>query len=70
MSPPQLPGFVRSRQGEGLDFPTWDPHVRLDYLFVPTPFVGRISSCEIVKAAPRVREASDHFPLMFDIRED
>ena len=47
----------------GFTFPTWGPHVRLDYLFVPTVFRERVTSCEIFThdAAPA---ASDHYPLI------
>jgi len=47
----------------GLTFPTWQPHVRLDYLFVPSIHTPRVRSCEVV-ATELVREASDHFPLL------
>lgn len=51
----------------GSTFPTWDPHIRLDYLFVPEAFVSRVVGCEVVMdgAAP---EASDHYPLVGDLR--
>jgi exodeoxyribonuclease-3 len=51
----------------GYTFPTWDPHVRLDYLFVPAAFADLVTRCEVVSAAPRAREASDHFPLTGEI---
>lgn len=47
----------------GFTFPTWDPHVRLDYVFVPGREANRIEKCEVLLEAPRVREASDHFPI-------
>lgn len=50
----------------GNTFPTWDPHVRLDYLFVPTRFVPRVTVCA-VGATSRAREASDHFPLVAEV---
>jgi exodeoxyribonuclease-3 len=52
----------------GWTFPTWDPHVRLDYVFVPKAFVERLSACEIVDG-PEAVGASDHFPLLaeFDV---
>ena len=52
----------------GYTFPTWDPHVRLDYAFVPKPFADRILSCHIVGDSPDVKRASDHFPLRIDLR--
>jgi exodeoxyribonuclease III len=50
----------------GYTFPTWDPHVRLDYLFVPQPCVGRVARCQVFSAT-HVREASDHFPLLAEL---
>jgi exodeoxyribonuclease-3 len=47
----------------GLTFPTWRPHVRLDYVFVQAAHRSRLRSCEIVLADPG-RSASDHFPLL------
>lgn len=47
----------------GWTFPTRDPHVRLDYVFVPNAFVDCLRSCEIVDGRDTVG-ASDHFPLL------
>ena len=47
----------------GYTFPTWNPHVRLDYLFVPAGHVARVASCSVAAMGP-VREASDHFPVL------
>ena len=46
----------------GNTFPTWDPHVRLDYLFVPGGFIAGVHACDVV-VRPEARDASDHFPL-------
>jgi exodeoxyribonuclease-3 len=46
----------------GNTFPTWDPHVRLDYLFIPGGFIGSAQAVEIV-VRPEAKDASDHFPL-------
>ena len=54
---------------DGYTFPTWDPHVRLDYLFVPATSAPLVTGCKIVLNAPAVREASDHFPLLSEISE-
>jgi exodeoxyribonuclease-3 len=51
---PDLPGFT---------FPTWEPHVRLDYLFLPSRYASKLVSCEIMDV-PGAREASDHLPLL------
>jgi exodeoxyribonuclease-3 len=47
----------------GLTFPTWDPHVRLDFVFIPRRIVEVLESCEVVDGA-QAREASDHLPLL------
>jgi hypothetical protein len=47
----------------GFTFPAWDPHVRLDYLFLPQRHRDRVVSSEILDTAG-VREASDHLPLL------
>lgn len=47
----------------GFTFPTWGPHVRLDYVFVPTVFRDRVTSCEIYKH-DACAAASDHYPLV------
>ena len=49
---------------KGYTFPTWDPHVRLDYVFVPTQFAAQLKTCEVVTHPAAVATASDHFPLM------
>ena len=51
---PAVPGFT---------FPTWDPHVRLDYLFVPERDRRQLVSCDVMDV-PGAREASDHLPLL------
>jgi endonuclease/exonuclease/phosphatase family metal-dependent hydrolase len=50
----------------GHTFPTWSPHVRLDYAFVPTGFANRLRACEVVNG-PGTTEASDHFPLLAEV---
>ncbi len=45
-------------------FPTWDPHLRLDYVFVPAMFADRLTSCEVVREPSEVTTASDHFPVL------
>ena len=46
----------------GYTFPTWDPHVRLDYLFIPGGFIGGVQACDVV-VRPESKDASDHVPL-------
>lgn len=52
---------------EGHTFTTWDPHVRLDYGFVPDAFKGTIQRCEVVRNHASLKEASDHFPLLTEL---
>ena len=52
---------------KGYTFPVWDPHVRLDYLFVPKPFGERMTSCEVMNSAEAAK-ASDHFPLLAQVK--
>jgi exodeoxyribonuclease-3 len=61
----QYVDLFRSLNGAdpGFTFPTWGPHVRLDYFFVPTGALHRVTCCRVVDH-PRVKEASDHLPLL------
>lgn len=53
----------------GYTFPTWDPHLRLDYAFLPARDVARLAVCEVAwTPAQQVREASDHAPLLIEVR--
>ena len=53
----------------GFTFPTWDPHVRLDYVFTPKRYAERIVVCEIVQTPPElIKQASDHAPLLVEVR--
>lgn len=54
-------------EGSAYTFPTWDPHVRLDYVFLPKADAGRLKRCEVMRDVARVKEASDHFPLLSEI---
>lgn len=60
-------GYRLFATDHGYTFPTWDPHVRLDYAFVPTVFKERLTRCEVVREAPGLKAASDHFPLLFEV---
>ena len=53
---------------KGYTFPTWDPHVRLDYVFVPKAFVNLLVKCEVIaEPQERIRAASDHCPLIAEL---
>lgn len=47
----------------GLTLPANDPHVRLDYIFVPLVFANRIAACDVITSAD-ARTASDHLPVL------
>jgi exodeoxyribonuclease III len=47
---------------KGFTFPTWDPHVRLDFVFAPGDLAERVTECDVITASP-AGSASDHFPL-------
>ena len=47
----------------GLTFPTWDPHVRLDFMFLPNRYTSLLTSCEVMDV-PGARDASDHLPVL------
>ena len=49
---------------KGYTFPVWQPHVPLDYVFLPSEYFGHLKSCEVVKHPQTVTDASDHFPLL------
>jgi len=49
---------------KGYTFPVWDPHLRLDYVFVPKGFVNRLLECEVAQQHELAKKASDHFPLL------
>jgi endonuclease/exonuclease/phosphatase family metal-dependent hydrolase len=53
-------------EDRGLTFPVWDPHVRLDYVFVPAGQAACVLSCDVVRH-PSASLASDHFPLLAEI---
>lgn len=51
----------------GSTFPTWDPHIRLDYLFVPAAAVARVARCEVLTTPAEALHASDHLPLLAEL---
>jgi endonuclease/exonuclease/phosphatase family metal-dependent hydrolase len=56
---------------KGYTFPTWDPHLRLDYVFLPARDADRLKSVEVITQPATVARASDHFPLLaqFDLTQ-
>ena len=60
--------MLHEKEERGYTFPTWDPHVRLDFVFVPAAFASRLVSCEVVtEPAAVVKAASDHLPLLAEV---
>jgi endonuclease/exonuclease/phosphatase family metal-dependent hydrolase len=56
---------------KGYTFPTWDPHVRLDYVFLPRAFANRLAACDVIcEPKERIRAASDHCPLVAELAID
>jgi endonuclease/exonuclease/phosphatase family metal-dependent hydrolase len=52
----------------GFTFPTWNPHIRLDFAFVPGRYGAHIRTAEVIGAVG-TSGASDHLPLAVDIAE-
>jgi endonuclease/exonuclease/phosphatase family metal-dependent hydrolase len=52
----------------GYTFPVWNPHVRLDYVFTPSAYASRFTDCEVRQTPEKVKNASDHFPLLVEIK--
>ncbi len=50
----------------GHTFPSWDPHLRLDYVFTPAAHRDRIVRCDVV-SDPEAPAASDHLPIVVDV---
>ena len=45
----------------------WDPHVRLDYVFVPFAWSRRLADCAVVSDHPALAQAADHLPLQAEV---
>ena len=50
----------------GLTLPTPVPHIRIDYVFVPSGFSSRVAACDVVRH-PQANAASDHYPVVADL---
>ena len=56
-------------ENKGYTFPTWDPHVRLDYVFLPKKFGDRLAACSVItEPKERIQAASDHCPLVAELK--
>jgi len=60
-------GFrMKHADAAGLTLPTPNPHIRIDYVFVPAQFSRRVAACDVV-AHPQAAAASDHYPVVADL---
>ena len=53
----------------GMTLPSSNPHVRLDYVFVPQQHRARVLDCAVF-SDPAAVAASDHFPVVADLVDD
>ena len=51
---------------KGFTFPTYEPHLRFDYVFLPKAFPQNLKECRVIDD-PSAASASDHFPLLAEI---
>jgi exodeoxyribonuclease-3 len=51
----------------GYTFPAADPHIRLDFVFLPSAWATRLRSCRVVRGGLHVAAASDHLPLLAEL---
>jgi len=49
---------------DGFTFPSFSPHIRFDYVFLPPRFPWKVQDCRAVASPPIVARASDHLPLL------
>lgn len=59
-----IDGYRFLHKEGGATFPVWDPHLRLDYLFIPFAYVECLKKIEVIHDLPIVDTASDHYPLL------
>lgn len=52
----------------GPTLPTSNPHLRLDYVFVPRQYSERVLACDVVRHTDTIK-ASDHYPVLADLTE-
>jgi endonuclease/exonuclease/phosphatase family metal-dependent hydrolase len=57
---------LRHPSDDGSTLPTSNPHLRLDYVFVPQQFSEKIAACDVIRT-PDAVTASDHFPVAADL---
>jgi endonuclease/exonuclease/phosphatase family metal-dependent hydrolase len=61
-------GFrMKHADDPGLTLPTPVPHIRIDYVFVPSGFSSRVATCDVARH-PQAASASDHYPVVADLQ--
>ena len=60
---------LRHPDEPGFTMPASNPHVRLDYVFVPRGQQGRVAGCDVVGGSA-AEVASDHLPVVTDLQID
>lgn len=58
---------ARSPGEPGFTFPTWQPHLRLDYVFTPAAYAARITECAVIRTESATR-GSDHLPILSELQ--
>jgi exodeoxyribonuclease III len=48
-------------------FPTWGPHLRLDYAFIPRARAADVRGYRVITEPSEVPEASDHLPILVEV---
>jgi endonuclease/exonuclease/phosphatase family metal-dependent hydrolase len=48
-------------------FPTWGPHLRLDYAFVPAARTADVRGYRVLTEPSDVPAASDHLPILVEV---
>ncbi len=48
-------------------FPTWSPHLRLDYAFVPRARAESVRGYRVITEPQEVPQASDHLPILVEV---
>ena len=61
--------YRRLHADPGWTFPTWNPHIRLDYVFIAAASAERVKECRVIDT-DAAKAASDHFPLLAEIDVD
>ena len=53
---------------DGFTLPSFDPQVRLDYVFAAPPLNEALHGCRVIRSPEAVRSASDHLPVLTEFQ--